>query len=1375
MAGGGRHKGASKANVPLSLGDLVLAKVKGYPAWPAKISNPEDWKKTPDPKKYFVFFFGTDEIGFVAPADIQKFTQETKSKLATRCQGKTVKYFSQAVEEICAAFDKLQKGQSTCQGDETDGSDMMGEAAIDDRLDVCEGPATSQNKNNPDGSMNCKKTDSGKDGDDPNGSLEEINRTGSCDAGQKFDRSSTGQLETDDQDNKPSASMPFKYNSAGLLFYEKKKKIKNGRKGTAPFQECRQTSLSEEQPISPEQDGNRRVMSNGHEADSIGINEGPTEKPSSSSLERVKDPNRKRVAPSESKEDTSLYLEKLDAVIVDTRKERKSSNTRNKSGTVKSMADVISETGCQLQIKISEEKHIVLGLGRRLSGSRGNRHELKQGERRAVSKESLNRSIRKSFNVADASDGKAVTKLTTGRSIANKGERSLAPEAERGDLQSNSFGDETALLLTKQCRQAREATSDSANSSIDDKEEKLSLEPNPHVSSSAAENAAMHGQKKRRAVRLVDEEDDERPKTPIHGGLPKKLKEASGPYNNKNPGATCSGSFINDRGVVVERAEAAQKRELSPKKFNSLYFVSKQTVELPKSTKPAIKLSSTNLERKASPISRKGPFLSSDGLKSHLSHSTSAKVKQVSSGERPKSNPWNAPHGIELGFSMENSLELNGVIGERFENGDEDIKTPDSSRSMKHLIAAAQAKRKQSHLQSATSWISSITTLAGSDVARKSLSPSSGQLLLPSVGSFANRDALGLDHQKKSISSPAAAYVSQYQHNGESTEDKRVDSGHKGSLSGDTEAAVARDAFEGMIETLSRTKESIGRATRLAIDCAKYGIAHEVVELLIKKLESEASLHRKVDLFFLVDSITQCSHQKGIAGTSYIPVVQAALPRLLAATYGAGGSENRHQCLKVLRLWLERKIFPESVLRHCMDDIRTSSNSTTNAPVGRRPSCAERAVDDPLREMEGMLVDEYGSNATFQLPGFLSSRAFEEEEEEEDDHEQLITGRCKDLPNTSPAQSTPASEDRKTHEVTLSDRRHCVLEDRDDDFVMEDVSGHPKDEKALFRSGKGVESDKFEVTSIEESAYGTELGLPTLQEFEPSVSECFPPFPPNSPPPTPPLPSSPPPLAPSALPPPSSPAPPLPPSPPVQPPLPSEPNLCAPPSLIAHGLMPQQSVPSYSLISPQSSSQQPPQHMVYQQHFSHQTPDSLTGNQGGQMNTNITGGLHTDAAVNPELVTQQSSFFAPVGRGSEEPSGINNSRQIDYGQTEAFLNNQVSQSNCPLSQGGMLFPQRPHQITPAQDVSAPFPHPYPPMRPHHPSSYPPLINEAWNSSGHTGVYPQEGFYRTHFRRPPTNNVGFRATNDPSIIISASDHGGFPSRPEISSLNCWRPS
>lgn len=35
--------------------------------------------------------------------------------------------------------------------------------------------------------------------------------------------------------------------------------------------------------------------------------------------------------------------------------------------------------------------------------------------------------------------------------------------------------------------------------------------------------------------------------------------------------------------------------------------------------------------------------------------------------------------------------------------------------------------------------------------------------------------------------------------------------------------------FEAMLGTLTRTKESIGRATRIAIDCAKFGIATKVI------------------------------------------------------------------------------------------------------------------------------------------------------------------------------------------------------------------------------------------------------------------------------------------------------------------------------------------------------------------------------------------------------------------------------------------------------------------------------------------------------------------------------------------------------------------
>ena len=53
-------------------------------------------------------------------------------------------------------------------------------------------------------------------------------------------------------------------------------------------------------------------------------------------------------------------------------------------------------------------------------------------------------------------------------------------------------------------------------------------------------------------------------------------------------------------------------------------------------------------------------------------------------------------------------------------------------------------------------------------------------------------------------------------------------SSREATLGGDTEVLVARDTFVGLLESLSRTKESIARATRHALDCAKFGIAEQV-------------------------------------------------------------------------------------------------------------------------------------------------------------------------------------------------------------------------------------------------------------------------------------------------------------------------------------------------------------------------------------------------------------------------------------------------------------------------------------------------------------------------------------------------------------------
>lgn len=61
-----------------------------------------------------------------------------------------------------------------------------------------------------------------------------------------------------------------------------------------------------------------------------------------------------------------------------------------------------------------------------------------------------------------------------------------------------------------------------------------------------------------------------------------------------------------------------------------------------------------------------------------------------------------------------------------------------------------------------------------------------------------------------------------------------------------------------------------------------------------------------------------------------------------------------------MRLWLERRILPESVIRHHMRELDSFSCSSSAGAYSRRSARTERSLDDPIRDMEGMLVDEYG-------------------------------------------------------------------------------------------------------------------------------------------------------------------------------------------------------------------------------------------------------------------------------------------------------------------------------------------------------------------------------------------------------------------------------
>ncbi|KAL0435770.1 UNVERIFIED_CONTAM: protein HUA2-LIKE 3 [Sesamum radiatum] len=240
-------------------------------------------------------------------------------------------------------------------------------------------------------------------------------------------------------------------------------------------------------------------------------------------------------------------------------------------------------------------------------------------------------------------------------------------------------------------------------------------------------------------------------------------------------------------------------------------------------------------------------------------------------------------------------------------------------------------------------------------------------------------------------------------------------------------------SFEAVIGSLTRTKDSIGRATRIAIDCAKFGLATKVVEVLARNLESESSSHKKVDLFFLVDSITQCSRgMKGDAGL-YPSAIQALLPRLLlaAAPPGSSSRENHRQCLKVLRVWQERKILPEPIIRHHIRELDTLCGSYPTAG-SRRPLRNERAFDDPIREMEGMLVDEYGSNSSIQLPGFCMPPMLRDD------------GGGSDSDGESFEAVTPEHNtekiDGETTQIPAVGKRSHILEDVDGELEMEDVA-----------------------------------------------------------------------------------------------------------------------------------------------------------------------------------------------------------------------------------------------------------------------------------------------------------------------------------------------
>ncbi|KAL8201424.1 hypothetical protein R6Q57_012763 [Mikania cordata] len=1318
MAPTRKRTGAKGAkNTQLRLGDLVLAKVKGFPAWPAKISKPEDWKRTPDPRKYFVQFFGTEEIAFVAPVDIQPFTSESKDKLLIRCKGKTVKYFTQAVKEICDTFEESENKSSNSLKDDNDGQASQPDANViqmDDDVMITDG-------------HNCATS-----------SNEIVIR------GLGLERCSRIHRELGYEDVNLGVS-PF-VNDHSLSFSTIKQAEFCSDYRTSPKMETTSTSCAGHNTNSKigsyvETNGQRskkiaKASKNNHDDVVIKKNHSPafqTSHITSSVIMNSMDGTRR----------SSSHVRKNEAAL-------DVANPEYGDGIGKTKKILKDKTPIGLTDDLSKD---VEDTGNTLLKDNGVLHPAKKSK---FSDEVPKKSQILRKNYVSRKGGNEEVKRAK-LNLKTKNHLVLEGQTDVSGYGSGVLGDESVAQPTKRRRLALEDKPE------DSKSESSFTPIKGEHTDSVKSGPQVH--MKKRTVRIFDDDEDE-PKTPVHGRSSKVVDKGSHTLMFAEKVAVVTEDIQDSPGMSenmnVKESVPKTQQDISEVVEEKSFHIAgksesekKSSVEIPKGFVSPVKspFDAYNKEMETSKVNKtlgkvsgnisqkKGPstsFKLSSGVYDAGHHSQNNAINErigpVIAGERHTTTPKSSSRVIETAAVLRKPNDSSLLSSERSEfrvvktTSLSDSRNADSNKSMRHLIAVAQAKRNQAQSHNL--------------VHRNS----------PDSVSAAQQTTVG--HE----------IMTQTHDQIDSTEfeERRTSSGHLpagGSLSGGTEAAVARDAFEGMIETLSRTKESIGRATRHAIDCAKHGIANEVVELLTRKLESESSFHRRVDLFFLVDSITQCSHsQKGIAGASYIPTVQAALPRLLGAVAppGANARENRRQCLKVLKLWLERKILPDTLLQNYIEAIGSSNNGASAVISSKRQPRSERAVDDPIREMEGMFVDEYGSNAMFQLPGLFSSNVFEEDDEDDILNFSHKEGVCK-----STLELNTATGELETCSVTSNERRHCILEDVDGELEMEDVSRHPKGELFLMAGG-------FCKTAQEDE--GSNRTLDTTSNNSSEVSpfrEGSPPLPPGSPPPTPPLPSSPPP----PLSPPMVPLPPSAPSPPPPPPIP-----------------PSQTYPPHV---------DPPQML-----FSH--PSMLPIPSNVPLNSCL--GTHVDSAVSAEMFLQQPSSFLPaIPTSAYEPLGFS-SRTVEYGQ-QIYTNPLGSHSNQQYKTGNLLLPPRTFQ-TPVlnQTDTGQIQYPNPVMMQH---SYPPLygltkptdgprryggdekwkppLNEfnndsqrgAWMSNGQTSLsttpsFVQEGYFRQRMERPPTNKMTFQPMGQ-NIVPAGAPNPGRSGSLMMPFRNSWRPT
>ncbi|XP_006402313.2 protein HUA2-LIKE 3 isoform X1 [Eutrema salsugineum] len=1068
--GGGKAAAAASARRQWKVGDLVLAKVKGHPAWPAAVSEPEKWGYSADWKKVLVHFFGTQQIAFCNPADVESFTEEKKQSLLTKRHAKGSD-FVRAIKEITESYEKLK------QQNEANDPKSAEETTVGSSGNTIE-PQASENL------IDIRIESNSCHGRDESTFLSE-------------DASAAEQMlalrHNSLARNGPCDSAAAK-DLCEIATYSSKR-----RNGRVQSQKCAPQKIVQQSKISSRLELDKlprsmlRCSDGGHSVNDIddgttrrrkrihrsGHSESDDVVSSALNLHGSDEENASEIATVESDNnsrhegigvDSGSRLQHSDAVGEDfegghelnkgldfqistmvKRKKRKPTRKRETSDLIDPPAKVEAEEGSGSKAcdssQGSQNSHET--LNERPCEENGDEHlPLVKRARVRMSRafyadEEVNASSQ--FEERLSKDTLTTDAMLTSPSVNQKNDivsgHDTSPAIEFNSIElSTKLPVDMVDVLPSHMEKPSGKMSPSRASDQTAKElheNEFSMTPDDEVCRAQSNqlNSSPEGNtrvsevvqgcsEESQTMNCVNSESDL-----IDMQCSRQCEKYGTPLNPDNVDSSANNppSLCSDLDMTASRVPAQSPHQHQNEDNDSCDC-------------SLVVAGDSSLKEKCEKNDNMTQIVQSQAIE-HSPLFCSVVNNQEAENMQETENTLLKKQQGSLGKEVDSDKQAHIKQDPALSATERDMIVQETEpryetvycEDVLELEKSCEADEQKEQIQ-ATKSVSVSENLSREIMSLSPDSPARGTSHSNSVCHMSTVESANVMQNNNNCSANIQFGEKKTMSDDTVIEERKVETGIpqvKKVVSSDVQFTI--ESFETALGSLVRTKETIGRATRLAMDLVKFGMSAKAMEILAHTLESESNLQRRVDLFFLVDSIAQCS--KGLSGDTggvYLSSIQVMLPRLLAAAVPAGAitQENRRQCLKVLRLWLERRILPESVVRHHIKEL----DSHSNAPAclySRRSARTERALDDPVRDMEGMLVDEYGSNSTLQLHGFCMPAMLKVEDEGSDSD-------GGDFESVTPEHESRILEEHVTPSIT--ERHTRILEDVDGELEMEDVA-----------------------------------------------------------------------------------------------------------------------------------------------------------------------------------------------------------------------------------------------------------------------------------------------------------------------------------------------